>query len=177
MDAIEILPTAGASPELLNELRHLLEAAFPAGFSEHDWAHTLGGNHIVALRADRVVSHAAVIKRAIDIGDRRFSAGYVESVATHPKLQGQGLGAAVMAKTTELIRGRFELGALSTGLPDFYGRFAWELWQGPTFARSSTGLIRTSDDDGGIMVLRFGPSATIDLTSPISCEARSGDHW
>ena len=43
--------------------------------------------------------------------------------------------------------------------------------------RSGDGLIRTLDEDDGIMVLRFGSSAEIDLSASISCEARSGDDW
>lgn len=52
----------------------------------------------------------------------------------------------------------------------------WERWQGPTFARDGAELIRTEEDEG-VMVLRFGPSESIDLRAPISCEARAGDDW
>ena len=45
------------------------------------------------------------------------------------------------------------------------------------FVRRGSTTVRTPDDDDGIMVLRFGPSASIDLTAPISCDARSGDDW
>jgi hypothetical protein len=37
--------------------------------------------------------------------------------------------------------------------------------------------VRTPEEDGGIMVLRFGATATLDLTAAISCEARAGDDW
>jgi hypothetical protein len=43
--------------------------------------------------------------------------------------------------------------------------------------RCGDDLVRTPDEDAGIMVLRFGPSAGVDLAAPISCEARTGDDW
>ena len=70
------------------------------------------------------------------------------------------------------------LGALSTGAHAFYGRLGWERWRGPTYVRTSGGAIeRTEDEDDGVMVLRFGPSADLDLTLPICCEDRPGDAW
>ena len=48
---------------------------------------------------------------------------------------------------------------------------------GPAFVRDGTDLTRTPEEDGGIMVLRFGPSLEFDLEAPIACEARSGDDW
>ena len=70
-----------------------------------------------------------------------------------------------------------DLGALSTGSPGFYGRLGWERWRGPTYVRRGDDLVRTPDEDAGIMVLRFGPSAGVDLAAPISSEARAGDDW
>ena len=45
------------------------------------------------------------------------------------------------------------------------------------FVRNSEALIRTEDEDDGLMVLRCGPSADIDLAARIVCERRSGDDW
>jgi hypothetical protein len=35
----------------------------------------------------------------------------------------------------------------------------------------------TPEEDGYLMVLRFGPSEHVDLAESISCEARPGDDW
>jgi hypothetical protein len=43
--------------------------------------------------------------------------------------------------------------------------------------RDGAETIRTEAEDDGVMVLRFGPSAPVDLTAPISCERRRGDDW
>ena len=83
-----------------------------------------------------------------------------------------------MREVSERLRnGSFEMGALSTGRPGFYTRLGWERWRGPTFVRRGSQSCRTEDEDDGVMVLRFGPSAAIDLTASISCESRRGDDW
>jgi aminoglycoside 2'-N-acetyltransferase I len=82
-----------------------------------------------------------------------------------------------MTKAAEVIRREFELGVLSTDRPEFYRHVGWERWQGPTYARTGGQLVRTEDEDGGILVLRFGPSQGVDLTAAISCESRQGDDW
>ena len=38
-------------------------------------------------------------------------------------------------------------------------------------------IVRTAEEDDGVMVLRFGPSDTIEVDSSISCEERAGDDW
>lgn len=177
MRTVESFTTTEASPARLGEIRRLCEAAFGPGFSDDDWEHALGGRHIVALDETAIVAHAAVVPRAIAVAARPFDTGYVEAVATHPIHQGQGLAATVMREVAGVIRDGFEMGALSTGLHDFYERLGWERWHGPSYVRADNELRRSEDEDDGIMVLRFGPSAEVDLMAAISCEARSGDDW
>jgi aminoglycoside 2'-N-acetyltransferase I len=111
------------------------------------------------------------------VADASFQAGYVEGVATRRDRQRKGLGSLVMAEVARVVRSTFELGVLSTGQRDFYERCGWERWRGPTYVRDRTQLVRTADDDDGIMVLRFGSSAAIDVTALIACERRPGDDW
>jgi aminoglycoside 2'-N-acetyltransferase I len=175
--AIRLFTTAEASDDLLREIRHLLEEAFDGDFSDDDWEHSLGGWHVVVADGGFAVSHAAVVPRVLDVGGRPFHAGYVEAVATAPGRQREGLGALAMGELARVLQREFELGALSTGLHEFYARLGWERWRGPTFVRAGAEAIRTEDEDDGVMVLRFGPSAGIDVAAPISCEARHGDDW
>jgi aminoglycoside 2'-N-acetyltransferase I len=174
---IRVLTTDDAPADLLTEVKQVVVDAFDGGFSEDDWQHSLGGWHVIGSDAGAVVSHAAVVARTIDVGDDSFAAGYVEGVATRSDRQRQGLGALVMTQAAGVIRREFALGVLSTGSQDFYRSLGWERWQGPTFVRAYGRLVRTEDDDDGIMVLRFGPSQAVDLTAPISCVSRSGDDW
>ena len=177
MPAIARLRTSEATTDRLEGIRRLLVDAFAGDFAEEDWQHTLGGWHVVVSEGGRIVAHAAVVPRTLDVGGRPLRAGYVEGVATAPHRQGTGLGTLAMAEASTVVREHFELGALSTGSHRFYAALGWERWRGPTFVRGGLGLIRTEDEDDGVMVLRFGPSAGIDLGAPLSCDARSGDDW
>jgi aminoglycoside 2'-N-acetyltransferase I len=154
-----------------------MDAAFAGRFDETDWAHALGGHHVFVTEGDAVVAHAAVVRRELHVGERPIGAGYVEAVATAPARKGTGFGSVAMAAADGVLREHHELGALSTGSPGFYERLGWERWRGPTFVRRGADLVRTPEEDAGIMVLRFGPSAGVDLAASISCEARAGDDW
>lgn len=169
--------TEEAPEGLLEETRAVVFGAFDGEFSEDDWDHALGGWHAIVTDAGRVVSHASVIPRELHVGDLSFAAGYVEGVGTDSATRGEGHGSRAMTEINKIIRRDFELGALSTEAHAFYERLGWERWRGPTFVRSATGLMRTEDEDDGIMVLRFGPSAGIGLTASMSCEERNGDDW
>jgi aminoglycoside 2'-N-acetyltransferase I len=173
---IRVVRSRDLSPEDLADVRALLDAAFAGEFSEDDWNHTLGGWHITA-RDVTLVAHAAAVERRLVVGDRPVRAGYVEGVGTAPDRRRQGLGSAVMKGIAEVLRTEFALGALSTGDHAFYERLGWERWQGPTFVRRGGRLVRTAEEDDGIMVLRYGTTAALDLILPIACDARPGDDW
>ena len=177
MTRTETMRTAEAPAALLAEVRRLLEAAFEDGFPQEDWDHTVGGWHVVVLDGDAVVAHAAVVTRTLEVDGRPHRTGYVEGVATAPDRQGQGLGSRAMTALADVLRREHDLGALSTGEHRFYERLGWERWRGPTFVRDHGTLIRTEDEDDGIMVLRFGLTRELDLRAAISCEARPGDDW
>ncbi len=74
------IPTADLSPSHRIEIRALLERAFADdadGFTDEDWAHALGGTHVVLVDGDRTVGHAAVVDRDIRIGGRALRTAYV----------------------------------------------------------------------------------------------------
>jgi aminoglycoside 2'-N-acetyltransferase I len=172
-----IARTEDLSSELLAKIKSMLEDAFAEPFVE-DWDHALGGMHFIVEDEDEPLSHASVVERALETGGRRLRTGYVEAVATRPDMQGEGLGAQVMAAATEHIRRDYELGALGTGSFDFYARLGWEVWRGPLFVRTESGPMRTPDEDGFVMVLRT-PSTPrgLDLSAELSCDWRTGDVW
>ena len=178
MPLVRALPTSELSASSLRRLRRLLDASFSEGFSDADWLHTLGGWHVlVAEEESRIVGHAAVVPRRLEIGGQSFAAGYVEAVATLPERRRRGLGSRVMAEAAAVLHREFEVGALSTGRHRFYERLGWERWRGPTYVRQGPNLVRTADEDEGIMVLRFGVSAHVLAGEAIVCEARTGDDW
>lgn len=181
MPTIRRLATRDVTEAETRTLRELFTAAWPdpdERFSEHDWEHAVGGVHVLLEEAGRILSHASVVTRVLEVGGVPVRAGYVEAVATWPNLQGRGHGSAVMREIDEIIRNGYELGALGTGAFHFYERLGWEHWRGPTSVRTPTGAVRTPAEDGYIMVLRTPATpADVDLASSISCDWRSGDAW
>jgi aminoglycoside 2'-N-acetyltransferase I len=174
---LRVIPSAKADEDDLHRLRRLLDEAFDGDFSDDDWEHALGGWHVVVLEKGAAVSHAAVVPRGIDIGARRLRAGYVEAVATVPARRREGLASVAMTAVAGLVHRFFEVGVLSTALPAFYERLGWERWRGPSFVRRGGRLVRTEDEDDGILVLRGAQSRDLDLTDRIVCDARTGDDW
>jgi aminoglycoside 2'-N-acetyltransferase I len=174
---VEVLRTADVPGPVLDRVRTIMTAAFEGRFDEHDWAHALGGTHVIASIDGVVLAHAAVVPRALDVDGVALRTGYVEAVATAPSHQGLGIGTAVMTAASELVRSAYDLGALSTGRPSFYERLGWERWAGTTWVRTVGGLVRTPEEDDGILVLRTPTTGGLSLTGAITCEARPGDDW
>ena len=178
MTELRVLADDNTPTELLEAVRELTFAAFDGRFDEHDWEHTYGGHRVVVFDGTVPVAAAAVVRRELVVGEATYSVGYVEGVATAPGRDGQGLGSEVMATVGDLVRNRYELGALSTSRHTFYERLGWERWRGPTYVRHDDGrLERTPDDDGGVLVLRCATTEELDLTASLSCEPRAGDDW
>ena len=122
-------------------------------FTDDDWAHALGGVHVVLDVDGEIATHAAVVERELHVDGRPLRTGYVEAVATAPARQGEGFGSLVMTEVNVIVRDGFELGALGTGRHHFYERLGWVTWRGPAFVRMPDGPRRTPDEDGYILVL------------------------
>jgi aminoglycoside 2'-N-acetyltransferase I len=174
-----------ATPDLtaseIVAIKALMTAAFAedehGGFTEDDWRHALGGTHFILEVDGRIAGHASVVERELHVDGRPLRTGYVEAVAIDPSVQRQGLGSQLMREVDALIDVAFELGALGTGTQPFYEQVGWEIWQGPSHVRTSSGTQATPDEDGYILVLRTRHSPALRLTDPISCEWRPGDVW
>ena len=177
MPVVEQFQTSESARGVLTEVRDVLWSAFGKSFSEEDWEHSLGGHHLVVRDHDRIVAHAAVVGRRLQVGRQDFDAGYVEGVATRPEHQRLGHGTAVMRAVNDVLREQFDLGALSTSQQEFYSGLGWDAWRGPCYVIQGAERVRTADEDAGLMVLRFGSSASVDLSLPIACETRIGDDW
>lgn len=166
----------------LAEIRALMGVAFgddpEEAFTDDDWAHALGGLHVLVEVDGRIVAHAALVERELRVGGRAVRTGYVEAVATAPERQGEGFGSRAMAVIGAEIQERFELGALGTGAFRFYERLGWRRWPGPSQVRLPDGTIeRSPEDDGFLMILETPRSGTMDDRPPIECDWRPGDAW
>jgi aminoglycoside 2'-N-acetyltransferase I len=179
MTRLRRVTTAELTGAELEALRRLVFGAFGGRFDEHDWDHTLGGTHVLAVEGDEVVAHGAVVGRTLAAGGRGWRTGYVEGVATRGDRRGLGLARMVMEQVGRVVERGYELGGLAdgSGIPGFYERLGWERWQGPTFVAGPDGPERTAEEDGSVLVLRTPASRELDLTGPITCDWREGDVW
>jgi aminoglycoside 2'-N-acetyltransferase I len=177
MSLLRTAHTAELDASTLTAIRSLLDAAFEGGFSDDDWDHALGGVHALVWEEDVLVAHASVVQRRLLHGGRALRAGYVEGVGVDAGRRGRGHGAAVMAALEPVIRGAYDVGALSATerAADFYAARGWKRWKGPTSALTPAGIVRTGDDDGGIFVLPA--EVSLDLTGALTCDWRDGDIW
>jgi aminoglycoside 2'-N-acetyltransferase I len=178
---LRIVATSGLTRDELRTLRTLFDAAWSGKdgeFDEDDWNSATGGVHVMLEVEGRIRSHASVVERVLETGGLGLHTGYVEAVATRPEDQGRGFATQVMRAVGAFVGERYELGALDTGITEFYLRLGWELWRGPTAVRTERGVVGTPDEDGLVMIMRtLSTPAGIDLDEPISCDWRPGDVW
>ena len=180
MPVVRRVATDDLSSEEIRVLRELFATAWGSGseaFTDEDWGHAVGGMHFILDQGGTILSHASVVERELHTGGHRLPTGYVEAVATEPSHHRQGLGSAVMREVDAYIDQSFQLGALGTDRFAFYERLGWVVWKGPTSVRTDSGLARTTEEDGYVLVRLTPTSPELDLSAPISCDWRSGDVW
>lgn len=172
-----LVHTSDLDAETLTQARRLLVDAHRGDFGETDWEHTLGGMHALILHRGTLLAHGAVIQRRLIYGDRALRCGYLEGVAVREDSRGQGLGNAVMDALEQVVRGAYELGALSASAAGrrLYRPRGWLHWRGPTSVLAPAGPVRTPDDDGSVFVLPV--TADVDPTAGLTCDWRNGDVW
>jgi aminoglycoside 2'-N-acetyltransferase I len=176
--AVRAVASAELRAEEVSGLRALFDAAFHDDpLTAEDWHHAFGGIHFLVEDGGGIASHASVIARTIWTNGHRLATGYVEAVATAPSHRRSGLATATLSAATEFIDGTYRLGALATGIPGFYERLGWELWNGPTSVQERLGPRRTPEDDGAVMIHLTPSSPLIDRVGPIAIDHRPGDPW
>ena len=181
MNGIQLAHTADLPAATLAAARALLDEAFAGSedgeMTDEDWEHGLGGTHALAWADGALVGHASLVQRRLLYGQRALRTGYVEAVAVRAGHRRHGYGAAMMAELERLIRGGYDLGALGStddGVPFYTGR-GWCRWEGPLWALTPHGVVRTSEEDGWVFVLTAGEE--LDLSQPLTCDWRDGDVW
>jgi aminoglycoside 2'-N-acetyltransferase I len=128
-----------------------------------------GAIHVLAYRAQELVSHAVVTTRWLQPeGLPMLRTAYVDAVATLPAYQGQGIGSMVMRHVATVLSD-FEIACLETDRVSFYARLGWEEWRGPLAGRRATELLPTPDQKG-IMILRLARTPPLDVDSSLTIE-------
>jgi len=172
-----LVHTADLDNETRQHLREMVTAAFAGNFTEDDWEHSLGGMHALIWHHGAIIAHASVIQRRLVYRGSALRCGYVEGVAVRGDCRGQGLVHALLDGVEQVLRGAYQVGALSSsarGRRLFTAR-GWLPWRGPTSVLAPTGPARTPDDDGAVFVLPVGLS--LDTSEPLMCDWRGGDVW
>ena len=176
-----LIHTSDLDPVTREEVRRMVIEAFDGEFTDADWEHSLGGMHAMISDHGALIAHAAVVQRRLLYNGAALRCGYVEGVAVREDWRGQGLARAVMDAVEQVLRGAYQLGALSASdvaRPIYMAR-GWVPWQGPTSVLAPAGLTRTPDDDNGLFVLPVGlpDGLALDPTAEITCDWREGDVW
>lgn len=140
-----------------------------------------GSVHVLGWLDGQLISHALWVTRWLQVGDGPLlCTAYVEAVATDPPYQNRGYASAVMRRIAAELAADdvgFELAALSPFSIEWYARLGWEQWTGPLSIRTATGLVRTPEEDGQVMILRLPHTPPLDRTAPLSAEWRQGELW
>jgi aminoglycoside 2'-N-acetyltransferase I len=175
-----LVHTADLDNDTRDEARRMVIDAFGGGaldFTDADWEHALGGMHALISHHGALIGHAAVVQRRLLYRQSALRCGYVEGVAVREDWRGQGLARALMDAVEQVLRGAYQLGALSASEAgrDLYAARGWLPWHGPTSVLAPTGVVRTPDDDGSVFVLPV--SVVVDTGEALTCDWRDGDVW
>lgn len=173
----QVAHTSQLPASTLAASRALLDDAFDGEFADEDWAHTLGGMHVLVWEGAALIGHAAVVQRGMLLGERPVRCGYVEGVGVRADRRGRGHGGALMAACERIVERAYDLGALSTSEEGagLYLARGWRLWQGPTSVLAPGGIAATPEEDGGVFYWEAG--VPLDPTGPLTCDWRGGDVW
>ncbi len=174
-----LVHTSDLDAETREGARRMVIDAFggETDFTDADWEHALGGMHALICVRGALIAHGAVVQRRLIHGGTPLRCGYLEAVAVREDWRGQGLASAVMDALEQVLRGAYQLGALTAseaGRP-LYASRGWLPWRGETFVLSPSGLVRTPNDDGSVFVFPLG--SELDTAATITCDWRDGDVW
>jgi aminoglycoside 2'-N-acetyltransferase I len=172
-----LVHTADLEGEARQRAYEMVYDAFAGEFTDTDWDHALGGMHALIWHRGAIIAHGAVVQRRLLYRSAALRCGYVEAVAVREDWRGQGLAIAILDACEQVIRGGYQLGALSSSDRGrrLYTLRGWLPWRGPTSVIAPAGATRTPDDDGSVFVLPVG--INLDATAELACDWRDGDVW
>ena len=175
MHTARLVHTSDLDVETFDGARRMVREAFGGteiDFTDADWEHALGGMHALICWHGSLLAHGAVVQRRLIHRGQTLRCGYLEAVAVREDWRGRGLASAVMDALEQVLRGAYQVGALSSSM---YSARGWLPWQGPTSVLTPDGVVDTPDDDGSIYV--WPVDADLDRAAALTCDWRAGDPW
>ena len=175
---LTVVQTGDLGTDEVARVRALLDEAFGVDFSEADWAHCLGGVHVLAW-AGALVGHGALVQRQMVHRERVWRVGYVEGLAVDARSRRQGIGSSMMVELERRLDTDFDFGVLSASdvAATMYERRGWRRWRGPTSVLTPGGPLRTAEEDGGVFVWPVATGPSLELDAALTCDWRDGDVW
>ncbi len=164
------------SSRTISSIRSLLELAYEGDFSSEDWEHTFGGQYFIGLLDNIIIAHGSVVPRNMFINGQEITVGYVEAIAVLPAYWRQGFGTQLMTQITQFCHKTYELSMLSTDEKKFYEKLGWRQFLGESFVRNGDSVVRTAEEDYGLMLLSGKNCGTSEIRRAI-CQPRIGDDW
>jgi aminoglycoside 2'-N-acetyltransferase I len=172
-----LVHTADLKSDARQRAYEMVNDAFAGELTDTDWDHALGGMHALIWHRGAIIAHGAVVQRRLLYRGAALRCGYVEAVAVREDWRGQGLAIAILDACEQVIRGAYQLGALSSSDRGrrLYTLRGWLPWRGPTSVLAPGGPTRTPDDDSSVFVLPVG--INLDETAALTCDWRDGNVW
>ncbi|NCX77013.1 MAG: GNAT family N-acetyltransferase, partial [Actinobacteria bacterium] len=102
------------------------------------------------------MAHGAVTYRPIQFDGIEESTGYVEAIAVDPDYWRKGIGTALMKEITSICLKSYQISMLSTGEKEFYRRLGWIDFVGESYIDLGNEVIRSEEEDEGLMYLPSG---------------------
>ncbi|MEB3032370.1 GNAT family N-acetyltransferase [[Mycobacterium] nativiensis] len=172
-----LIHTSDLDDETRRGAQRLVDQAFADTPDRAEWQHALGGMHALIWHRGALIAHGAVVRRQLLYRGRSLRCGYVEAVAVAEDHRGKGLATAVLDACEQVVRGAFEVGALSSAEISrrIYSSRGWLPWRGATSVLAPTGPLRTPEADGTVFVMPVG--IDLDTTSELACDWRDGGVW